>query len=120
MIKKIPINQIDNIVRISDDNKLRDYLYATAIRMRPEIYNKYDCIIWQILGSKLAFAKSILYENGVKYWGLVIEPGKDENGDYVDAVPTKLKGFGEGGGGYILDNGYQITLKKIYPIKNIE
>jgi hypothetical protein len=112
--------ETNNIVKISSNLKERDYIYSTAIRMRPEIYNKYKCIIWQVLGSQLAFAKNTLYENCVKYWGLEPEEYIDENGEVTFCKPIKVERTGSDGGGYTLTNMYEIKLIKIAPIKHIK
>lgn len=103
-----PIPEITNVVKISDDTKERDYIFSTAIRMRPAIYNKYGCIIWQVPGYRLPFAIITLYKNNVYYWGLEMDG---------EPKPIQIEVAQKRGGGYTLTDAYEITLKKIPPIK---
>jgi hypothetical protein len=105
-----PIPEMTNVVKVSDDTKERDYIYSTAIRMRPSIYNKFGCILWQVPGSKLPFAITTLYKNNVFFWGLEIDG---------EPKPIQIEVESKRGAGYVLNDAYEITLKKIPPIKHL-
>jgi len=112
---KKQIQKTNNIVKIQDSKKERDYIYSTAIRMRPRIFDEYGCILWQVTPNMIFFAKKFLFENCVKYWGLEIE--EDDNGE--EFTPIKERATGESGGGFNIDL-YQVKLIKIPPIKFIK
>ncbi len=107
--KKEEISEMNNILRIGrgDTDKVIKYIYGTILRMRPKIYDKYDCIIWQIKGSDLAFAINYLYP-------LVYHTGLEIDGE---PVKKKIKAFSKEGEGYSLGDAYEIKLKKIPAIR---
>ena len=90
---------MNNIVRIGRDDKREIYYFTIIQRMSPHIYNKkeHKCIIVQVKGSLIDFADSILKK--LKWAGL-----KEVHRERKDLANEKA--------GYILENGWEIILKK--------
>ena len=96
--------EIDNLVRVTNREKAMNYIFATSVRMSPKIYEKYDCIKWQIKGTELPFVLNYLYPS-VYYLGLECD-GKVRKVKLRNQLNRK-------GEKYDLPFAYEMVLKKI-------
>lgn len=97
--------KLTNVVVIGSREKgIESYIYSILLRMAPSVYNdkKHRCIILQIKGSQIDFAQTII--NLFKHAGL-------------EEVSRTQKDFTVGG--YILEGGWEIVLKKIHEEKSL-
>ncbi|MBU0959443.1 MAG: hypothetical protein KKB31_05855 [Nanoarchaeota archaeon] len=100
----------DKFIIIADKEKREKYVWAILLRMQPYIYNqeKNGCVVIQVMDSLLEFAETI-----IRYFKFV---GLKEHSRKKASYTIKRRD----GGSYRIENAWEITLKKIKAIKEIE
>lgn len=95
-----------NVVRIGSNEKIDTYISSIILRMNPRIYDRSEnrCIKLEVRDSLLEFTETIVKR--MKWCGLKV-------------VAKKRKDL-ETGKGYLLKNGWEITLEKIPILLTIE
>lgn len=104
MVKKDKVS-MDNIVRISCEKSIESYILPIFLRMLPNPYELYECIILQFTGNMKNEIFWLL--NGCARMGLEVDRNYGNGGLFVveDGIKVDKSKF--------LQNAYQIKLKKI-------
>lgn len=92
--------EVSNIIRIGADDKqkIEKYVFAIFLRVQPKIYSKEHCIKIQFAEKVLEYADVLLKK--FKWIGL-----KEVSREKKDLQNEKE--------GYIIPDGYEVTLKKM-------
>ena len=95
-----------NVVRIGSNEKIDVYISSIILRMNPRVYNRSEngCIKIEVRDSLLEFTETIIKR--LKWCGLRM-------------VAKKRKDL-ETGKGYLLKDGWEITLEKIPVLQTME
>jgi len=95
--------RFSNIVRVANNQKMDIYISSVILRMTPSIYNLpgHKCIKIQVMDSLLEFADTLIKR--MKWAGLI-------------EVSRKKKELANERAGYIIPDGWEITLEKIPPL----